>query len=178
MTNVKIGDELIPFSLTGVDDKTYSPDNYSDKKVLVVFFTCNHCPYVLAWEDRIIALQKEYASKGVQFIAIGSNDATKKPADSFPKMKEHADEKGFNFPYLHDSSQAIATAYGAERTPEFFVFDQDRKLAYHGVLDDNVDNPSAVVKMYLRDALDAVIAGESPATTEVAPVGCTIKWRD
>ena len=92
-------------------------------------------------------------------------------------MKSHAEEKGFNFPYLHDESQQVAKAYGAERTPEIFLFDKSGKLQYHGTVDDNYDNPDAVQSAYFRDALDAVLSGEQPATTQTDPVGCTIKWK-
>ena len=177
MSKLKIGDKAIPFALPGVDDQEHSLADYAEKTVVVVLFSCNHCPYVLAWEDRIIQIQADYADKGVQLIAIGSNDAEKYPADSFPKMKKHAQEKGFNFPYLRDETQEVARYYGAERTPEFFVFDQKGVLRYHGAPDDNYDDPQAVRKQYLRDALDAVLAGETPAIAETPPVGCTIKWK-
>lgn len=178
MSNLNIGDKAIDFKLPAVDGSTRALSDYADKDVVAVFFTCNHCPYVLAWEDRIIALQDEFAGKNVQFVAVGSNDATKKPADSFPKMKEHAEEKGFNFPYLHDESQEIAQAYGAERTPEFFVFDKDRKLVYHGKVDDNYEDPGAVKEQYLRDALNAIVSNDAPPVATTDPVGCTIKWKD
>lgn len=174
---LNIGSDAVAFSLPGVDDKTHALDDFKDKDVLAVFFSCNHCPYVLAWEDRIIAAQADYADKGVQFVAIGSNDAEKYPTDNFENMKVHSAEKGFNFPYLHDASQEIAKAYGAERTPEIFIFDKDRKLRYHGTIDDNYENPEAVTVSYLRNALDAVLAGNEPETAETAPVGCTIKWK-
>jgi peroxiredoxin len=177
MSKLKIGDKAIPFALPGVDGREHSLADYADKAVIAVLFSCNHCPYVLAWEDRIIQIQADYADQGVQLIAIGSNDAQKYPADSFPKMKEHAQEKGFNFPYLRDETQEVARFYGAERTPEFFVFDQKGVLRYHGAPDDNYDDPQAVQKQYLRDALDAVLAGETPAIAETPPVGCTIKWK-
>ena len=177
MSKLKIGDKAIPFALPGVDGQEHSLADYADKTVVAVLFSCNHCPYVLAWEDRIIQTQADYVDKGVQLIAIGSNDAEKYPADSFPKMKEHAQEKGFNFPYLRDETQEVARYYGAERTPEFFVFDQRGVLRYHGALDDNYDNPQAVKEQYLRDALDAVLAGDTPAIAETPPVGCTIKWK-
>jgi peroxiredoxin len=174
MANVK---SSIPFDLPGVDGKNHALADYANKTAVVVMFTCNHCPYVQAWEDRMVRIQKDYAGKGVQLIAIGSNDAKKYPDDSFEKMKERARAKGFNFPYLYDESQAVARAYGAQRTPEVFVFDKSGSLHYHGTIDDNYENPNAVQQHYLRDALDAVLAGQSPATTETQPVGCTIKWK-
>ena len=177
MAKLKIGDKAIPFALPGVDDREHALADYADKEVLVVVFSCNHCPYVLAWEDRMIQIQADYASRSVQFIAIGANDAQKYPADSFPSMKEHARQKGFNFPYLRDETQEVARFYGAERTPEFFVFDNRGVLRYHGALDDNYDDPNGVNSRYLRDALEAVLAGDALAVVETPPVGCTIKWK-
>ncbi len=177
MSKLKIGDKAIPFTLPGVDDQEYALADYADKEVVVVCFSCNHCPYVKAWEDRMVQVQADYVGKGVQFIAISSNDAQKYPADSFPKMKERAQEKGFNFPYLYDETQGVARLYAAERTPEFFVFDKGGVLRYHGALDDNYDPPTAVKHQYLRDALDAVLAGQTPTTAETPPVGCTVKWK-
>lgn len=177
MTTLQIGDHAPDFSLIGVDDQTYQFSDYHDKQAVVVAFTCNHCPYALAWEGRLIQLQADFASRGVQFLAICANDAEKHPADSFPAMKEHASEKGFNFPYLHDESQQVAKAFGAKRTPEIFVFDREGVLRYHGAPDDNYDDPNAVSAHYLKDALSAVLEGNEPATATTAPVGCTIKWK-
>ncbi len=177
MANLKPGDKAISFSLPGVDDKTHALADYADKEAVVVIFSCNHCPYVRAWEDRMIQIQADYADKGVQLIAINSNDPRKYPEDSFPRMKERAREKGFNFPYLYDETQEVARSYGAERTPEVFLFDKNRVLRYHGAIDDNYENPDAVKNHYLRDALDAVLAGQDPPIAETPPVGCTIKWK-
>jgi peroxiredoxin len=124
MIPLAIGAHAVPFSLIGVDDRTHSLADYAEKPVLVVIFSCNHCPYVRAWEDRMVALQAEYAARGVQFLVINANDPVKYPEDDFPSMKQRAAEKGFNFPYLYDETQEIARAYGATRTPEVFVFDQ------------------------------------------------------
>ena len=125
MANLRVGDKTITFTLPGIDGKQQSLDDYRGKDAVVLVFSCNHCPYVRAWEDRMVKIQSDYASKGVQLIAINANDASKYPDDSFPKMKERAREKGFNFPYLHDESQEIARAYGAERTPEIFLFSKE-----------------------------------------------------
>ncbi len=177
MVNLKIGDRAIPFDLPGVDGKQHSYADYSGKNAVVVIFSCNHCPYVRAWEDRMVQIQADYGGKGVQLVAINSNDASKYPDDSFPKMKERAREKHFNFPYLYDEAQKLARAYGAERTPEVFLFDKSATLRYHGMIDDNYDDPSAVRARYLRDALDAVLDGNPPPLGETRPVGCTIKWK-
>jgi alkyl hydroperoxide reductase subunit AhpC len=113
----------------------------------------------------------------VQLVAISANDAKKYPDDSFPRMRERSQEKRFNFPYLYDESQEVARAYGAERTPEIFLFDKGGTLRYHGTVDDNYDDPAAVRNPYFIDALEAVLEGREPATMETAPVGCTIKWK-
>jgi thiol-disulfide isomerase/thioredoxin len=146
------------------------------KDVTAVIFMCNHCPYVLAWLERIMAAVRDYADEGVAFVGINANDAAKYPADSFEKMQELAQERGLPFPYLRDESQQVARAYGAERTPEIFVFDADLRLRYHGAPDDNYDEELAS-EPYLRNALDAVLESGSPAVDETPPVGCTIKWK-
>lgn len=177
MANLKPGDPAIPFSLPGVDGNEHALSDYAGKSAVAVIFSCNHCPYVRAWEDRMVQIQADYADEGVQLIAISANDAQKYPADSFPMMKERAQEKGFNFPYLYDESQEVAAAYGATRTPEVFLFDRQGRLHYHGAIDDNYENPRAVRHHYLRNALDAVLAGQAPSLAETPPVGCTVKWK-
>jgi peroxiredoxin len=177
MANLSSGDPAIPFELPGVDGRTHTLAEYSDKAAVAVVFSCNHCPYVQAWEDRMIQIQKDYADRGFQLLAINSNDPVQYPTDSFPAMKERAAHKGFNFPYLFDESQQVAEQYGAERTPEVFLFDQGGSLRYHGAIDDNYDDPSAVSENYLRDALDAVLEDRTPATLSTPAVGCTIKWK-
>ncbi len=176
MARLKTGDKAVSFTLKGIDDKQHSLDDYSGKYVAVIF-SCNHCPYVQAWEDRMIKIQTDYAPKNVQLVAINSNDGIKVPDDNFSKMKERAREKKFNFPYLHDEDQKVAAAYGAERTPEVFLFDSNHVLRYHGTIDDNYDNPNDVKENYLRDALEATIAGRKVSLAETKPVGCTIKWK-
>jgi len=125
----------------------------------------------------MVKIQTDYASKGVQLVAINANDASKYPDDSFQNMKVRTREKKFNFPYLRDEDQKVATAYGAQRTPEVFLFDSKSTLQYHGVIDDNYDDPKAVKVPYLRNALDALINGTKVPTAETAPVGCTVKWK-
>jgi peroxiredoxin len=165
------------FHLPGVDGKTYSLAPFASKPVLVVFFTCNHCPYVQAWESRFIEVQRDYAAKGVQLVGINSNDEAEYPEDDFAHMKARAKEKGYNFPYLRDESQEVAEAYGPVSTPDFFVLDKDRIVRYRGRLDDNHKDPRAVKQRYLRDALDDVIAGEAPRVPVTPPYGCSIKWK-
>jgi peroxiredoxin len=177
MANLRLGDKAVPFVLPGVDDRHHALADYASKEAVAVVFTCNHCPYARAWEDRLVGVQADYAARGVQLIAISANDAKRYPDDSFPKMKERSKEKGFNFPYLYDESQEIARSYGAERTPEVFLFDKGDALRYHGTVDDNYDDPAAVENHYFRDALKAILEGREPTTAETAPVGCTIKWK-
>jgi peroxiredoxin len=177
MANVKIGDGALAFELPGVDGATYSLSAISaDKKATAVVFMCNHCPYVLAWLDRIIATANDYVGQDVAFVGINANDPHKYPADSFEGMQKLAADYGLPFPYLHDETQEVATAYGAQRTPEIFLFDVHLKLRYHGAPDDNYDAPQPKVP-HLRNALDAVLAGQEPSVTETPPVGCTIKWK-
>ena len=177
MSKIQIGDSALAFELPGVDGRTYSLAEVSaGKKATVVVFTCNHCPYVLAWMNRLIAIAKEYAGQDVAFVGINANDPNKYPVDSFEGMQKFAQEYALPYPYLHDGSQKVATAYGAERTPEVFLLDTSLTLRYHGAPDDNHDETQASVP-YLRDALDAVLAGPEPPVTETPPVGCTIKWK-
>jgi peroxiredoxin len=177
MANVKIGDAALPFELPGVDGGSYSLSGISEgKKATAVVFMCNHCPYVLAWLERLVGIAKDYAGKDVAFAGINSNDPAKYAADDFPGMQKLAKEWGLPFLYLHDETQQVATAYGAERTPEIFLFDAGLKLRYHGAPDDSYEEAKARVP-YLRDALDAVLAGQEPPVVETSPVGCTIKWK-
>ncbi len=177
MSQLNLGDAAIPFSLTGVDDQQHALADYGDKNAVAVIFSCNHCPFVLAWEDRMMQIQADYKDKGVQFLVINANDAVSHPTDSFDSMKARQQERNFNFLYLRDETQEVAKAYGAERTPEIFLFDKDQKLSYYGAIDDNYEEPSAVKANYLRDALDAVLAGQTPATPKTEAKGCTIKWK-
>lgn len=164
------------FDLPGVDGRRHSLEEYADAPVLVLVQSCNHCPYVLAWEGRINALQREYADRGVRIVAISSNDAEAYPADSFERMVEHARDAGYVIDYLYDESQDVARALGSERTPECFVYDAERRLVYHGAVDDNRDERD-VTENYLRDAIEAALAGDVPPVTDTPAVGCTVKWR-
>jgi peroxiredoxin len=158
--------------IVGIDDKQHSLADYKDARLIVLVFTCNHCPVAKAYEDRLVALQKDYAAKGVQIVAVNVNNI---PDDRLDKMKERAKEKGFNFPYLYDSSQKIGRDYGATVTPHVFLLDKDRKLAYRGAIDDNMA-VDKVKKHYLRDALDALLAGRRPPETTTKQFGCGIKY--
>lgn len=173
---LQLGDRAPHFALPGVDRKTHSLETLADKKVLVVFFTCNHCPYVKGWDDRVVALQRDFAPKGVQFVGINSNETKNYPEDSFDKMVIRAKEMKFNFIYLRDEDQSVARAYDAACTPEFFVFDSERKLCYHGRADDNYQDPKAVKSHDLRNALEDLVAGRDVRTPLTHAMGCSIKW--
>ena len=176
MVNLHFGEQAIAFQLPGVDGRTRSLAELAGaNKATVVIFMCNHCPYVLGWLDRIKSTAREYAGQGVAFVGINANDAGKYPADSFENMVDLSAQWDLPFPYLWDESQEVAAAYGAERTPEIILFDADMRLRYHGAPDDNRDE-TQVTQTYLRDALDAVLAGREPPVEDTPPVGCTIKW--
>jgi peroxiredoxin len=142
----------------------------------VVVFTCNHCPYALAWHDRILQVARDYAARGVRFLAINSNDSERYPRDSYDAMKRRVAAEDWSMPYLRDESQGAARDYGALVTPDVFVFDADRRLRYRGAPDGDYDDPGQNAA-WLRDALDAVLAGATPARAETKPVGCSIKWK-
>jgi peroxiredoxin len=171
------GEKAAAFTLLGTDGNWYALSDYTNSRVLVVIFSCNHCPYVRAWEDRMIAIQQDYTCQGVHLLAINANDARRYPDDSFEKMQQRAQEKHFPFPYLFDDTQEVARAYGATRTPEVFLFDQGGILRYHGVIDDSYEDVRSVTQPYLRQAIDAVMAGKAPNIVQTSPVGCTIKWK-
>jgi len=163
------------FDLQGVDDRGYSLASFSNKPVLVVIFSCNHCPYVKDYETRMVSIQSDYAAKGVQLVAINSNDDKAYPEDSFPQMVKRAKERGFNFPYLRDESQKVVEAYGGVCTPHVFAFDSRRLLRYRGRIDDSRDQ-SKVTSPDLRNALDDMVAGKSVRVPDTRPFGCSIKW--
>ena len=164
------------FRLRGIDGNEHTLESYADANALVLVQSCNHCPYVQAWEGRLKAIQADYAARGVVLVALNSNDSERYPEDSFAEMCRRAAQEGFNFDYLWDEDQSLARALGAERTPEVFLFGGDRMLAYHGAIDDSRDE-TAVAEEYLRDALDAVLEGREPRVAETPPTGCSVKWR-
>jgi peroxiredoxin len=171
-----IGSDAPAFELPGVDGASHSLGDYADVPALAVIWSCNHCPYVQAWESRMMEIQRDYGERGVRLVAVSSNDAERYPEDSFDEMKARAQRLGFNFDYLYDEDQSAAKAFGPERTPEVFLFDRERKLVYHGAIDDSRDE-ELIQRHHLREALDAVLEGRSPAVAETPPVGCTVKWR-
>jgi len=176
-TALNIGDAMPPFSLLATDGSTVDSQKLKGA-VLVIVFTCNHCPYAQAYEDRFIDLADQFESDEVQFILINSNDAENYPEDSFEQMKEIHEEYGYPFPYCFDESQDIAKAYGALCTPHCFVFNEERTLQYKGCVDDNWKDPNDVKKHYLRDAVSALVNGEEPPVQEANAIGCSIKWRE
>jgi hypothetical protein len=173
--SLPLGSDAPAFVLRDVAGGERSLASYDDAELLVLIQSCNHCPYVRAWEGRMIALQGRYGERGVRVVAFNSNDASRFPEDGFDEMVVHASEQGFTFDYLHDPEQSLARALGSERTPEAFLFGRDRRLVYHGAIDDSRDD-SAVRRHYLAEALDAALAGEPPPLGETAAVGCTVKW--
>jgi peroxiredoxin len=176
--NLKIGSQAPDFNLPGVDGKNYSLNSFKDNKALIVIFSCNHCPYVQAYEDRIKQIQEDYKTEGVSVVAINSNEDMNYPDDSFKNMKKRFLEKKFNFPYLRDDDQYVARAYDATHTPEIFLFDKQRKLAFHGKIDDNWQEPKKVQNHYLKNALDELLEGKEISVPETFTIGCTIKWKN
>jgi peroxiredoxin len=174
---IPLGSEAKPFKLKGVDGKIHRLEDYQDKKVLLVVFMCNHCPYVIATQDRINDIQKDYASKGVQVVGINSNDVENYPDDSYENMQKRAQEKSYAFDYLIDESQEVAKAYGAVCTPDLFVFDKNRKLQYRGRIDDNWKEPEKVTEKDLRRALDEILEQGSVSFEQKPSMGCSIKWK-
>lgn len=165
-----------PFDLPGTDGNQHSLGDMKGK-VLVLVVSCNHCPYVVAYEPRMVALANEYGARGVDFIAVNANDATRYPDDGLQPMKARARERGFPFPYVRDDSQALVRVLGARFTPEVFVFDEERKLRYHGRIDDNHRDLAQITSHDLKNALDALLSGKEPPTAETTAFGCSIKWK-
>jgi peroxiredoxin len=172
-----VGTQAPAFSLPGVDGKTYGLESFADAKLLVVIFTCNHCPYAQALEQRFVDIQRDYAARGVRVCAINSNDERAYPEDSFEHMLERARKNGWNFPYLRDETQSVARAYDAACTPDIFVFDAERKLRYNGRCDDNWREPGKVTRTDLRRALDQLLGGQAVGFDVHPALGCSIKWK-
>ena len=172
---IPLGSNAPDFDLPGVDGKRHSLASFAGKPILVVIFSCNHCPYVIAYEDRMVSIQADYAAKGVQLVVINSNDEKSYPEDSFPEMVKRAKEKRFNFPYLRDESQDVVTAYGGVCTPHVLAFDKNRVLRYRGRIDDSKD-ASKISSPDLRNALDDLVRGVEVRVPDTRPFGCSIKW--
>jgi peroxiredoxin len=174
----QIGDAATDFNLRNIDDRTVSLKDFDQAKGFVVIFTCNHCPYSKAYEDRIIAIDKKYKNQGYPVIAINPNNPTVQPEDSFDNMKKRAKEKGFTFPYLLDAGQKIYPQYGATKTPHVFLLqkEQDEHIVkYIGAIDDNYKDESKVKNHFLDDAIKSLISGEPIKITTSVAIGCSIK---
>lgn len=168
-----VGDTATDFSLKGTDDQMHSLASIDGAKGYIVIFTCNHCPYSLAYEDRIIALQDKYGSE-YPVVAINPNDPVAYPSDNFENMKLRAEEKGFNFLYLFDDGQKVYPQYGATKTPYVFLLDAQRTVKYIGAID-NSTKEDGVTKKYLEDAIEALKKGENPTPATTKAIGCSIK---
>lgn len=175
-----IGDNAMDFTLKNVDGKMVTLSDYAGEKGVVVIFTCNHCPYAIAYEDRIIAIHKKYAKLGMPVLAVNPNDEEIAPGDSFEGMVKRAKDKNFPFAYVRDKSQDVYKTYGATNTPHVFVLSKQNNefiVSYIGTIDDNYQDASAVKKTYLASALDAVIAGKTPDPQKTKAIGCSIKTK-
>jgi len=177
-TMLPLGTSAPDFSMINVDGKTVSLADFSDAPALLVLFICNHCPYVIHVADYLAMLSRETMARGVAVVGINSNDVASYPADSPEQMVAEAEGRGYPFPYLYDDTQEVAQAYRAACTPDFFLFDADKKLVYRGQLDSSrPDSGIPLTGEDLRAALDAVLAGKSPAENQIPSLGCNIKWK-
>lgn len=175
---ISVGSVAPDFSLTNIDGSNISLSDYANEKGVMVIFSCNPCPYVIAYEDRIIDLHNRYASQGFPLVLINPNDAEKQPVDSMDEMRVRAEEKNYPFPYLKDEDQSVYKAYGATRTPEIFLLKNNGNgefvVAYTGTVDDNYKDASAVNASYASDAVDALLKGETPNPASTVAIGCSI----
>ena len=174
---IDIGDTAPEFTLPATDGKDYSLADFSEAPVLVLFFTCNHCPYVKGSDEVTRKTVEAFAPKGVAFVGINSNDTEFHPDDDFPSMVARMNEHKFPWVYLHDESQDVARAYGALRTPHFYVFDKDRKLIYTGRAVDNPKDAEKITVNNLEATLEEAIAGKPISMPLTNPLGCNVKWR-
>ena len=178
---LQIGQPAPAFNLPGTDIKQHSLDDFRDAKVGIVFFSCNHCPYVIGSEGRMIAFARKYAPRGVRMIAVNSNETENHPTDSMQHMIERAKEKSFPFSYVRDDSQKVALAYGALRTPHYYAFTKDDRgqwvLRYTGRMDDNPRNPGQEKTHELADAVEALLEGRQVPVPVTNPIGCNVKWQ-
>ncbi len=177
-----IGSEVADIQLKNIDGKMVSFSDFKKEKGLIVIFTCNTCPYAIAYEQRIIDLDKAFRSQGYPVVAINPNDVNRQPGDSYEAMQQRAKEKGYTFPYLQDETQQVAKAFGATRTPHVYLLTRNDsgnfQVSFIGSIDDNYDDPSQVENHFLEDAIKAVEGGKAPDPAKVKAIGCTIKWRE
>lgn len=174
----QIGDVATDFKLKNVDDSFVSLADYPDAKGYIVVFTCNHCPYAVAYQERLVALDLKYKEKGYPVIAINPNNPVSYPADSFEEMKKRHDEAGFTFPYLLDDGQKVYPVFGATKTPHVFLLEKTKNgnvVRYIGAIDDNYEDVAAVKKTYVADAINALLAGQAVEITTTKAIGCSIK---
>lgn len=179
-TGYKVGDKAIDFNLKNIDGKQVSLADYKDAKGFIIVFTCNHCPFAVAYENRVNALNQKYASQGYPVIAINPNDVDAYPDDNYDKMIVRAKEKNFTFPYLQDESQKIALTYGATKTPHVYVLQKSKAelvVKYIGAIDDNSKDASAVKDKYVENAVDQLLKGKEVTLTSTKAIGCGIKWK-
>lgn len=177
-TELKIGTKATPFELIGVDGKIYSLDSFKDKKNLCIIFMCNHCPYVIAVQQRINDIAKKYSGHPFALIGISSNDPANYPEDSFENMKTRADEQGYVFPYLFDVTQQTAHDYDAVCTPDIYLYDEKRILKYRGRIDDNWKDETKVTRNELQMAIDLLLESKEIDFDMIPSMGCSIKWKN
>ena len=173
----KVGDVAADFSLKGIDGKMHSLADMKDAKGYIVVFTCNHCPFSVMYEDRLIALQKVYGPKGYPVVAINPNDPEVYEEDSFDNMILRANEKSFNFQYLFDDGQKVFPKFGATKTPHVFLLDKKRTVKYIGAIDDSPRDEEAIEVVYLENAIKALMNGKTPEPTMTKAIGCSIKTK-
>jgi peroxiredoxin len=171
-----IGDAAPGFRLPDTDGREHSLEDGEGAAATIVVFTCNHCPYALAWHERLLDVARDYAGRGVRSFLVNPNDAERYPADSYEAMKDRVAGEDWPLPYLRDESQEVAGAWGAKTTPDVFVLDGEGRLAYRGAPDGDYSDPGAGAT-WLRGALDSILVGEAPDPAETEPIGCSIKWR-
>lgn len=178
---VSVGDKAPDFIVKNIDGRNVGLSSFQDAEGVILIFTCNHCPYSKAYEDRIIDLHKAWASKGWPVLAVNPNDPAREPEDSFEKMQERAKDKEFPFPYAMDETQKVAKAYGARRTPHVFLLKREKtgfRVVYIGAIDDNARDPKGVGTRFVSDAITAIKDGKAPEPAATKAIGCTIKWRE
>jgi thiol-disulfide isomerase/thioredoxin len=171
-TSFEIGDPVPPFSLPDTSGVAHAVPQDPAPAATVIAVTCNHCPHVIAWNPHIRRAAEEYGERGVRFLAINANDSSRYPADSFEAMQRFVRDQQWPIPYLHDETQDVARALGAQATPHIFVLDAGHRLVYRGAPSSEHENAE-----WLRAALDATLAGTAPAEAETRPRGCSVKWR-
>ena len=174
---MNIGDSLKHFELISTEGKTVNSYDFADKYALLVIVSCNHCPYAQAYWNRLISLANKYEEDNLGVIAISANDAKAYPQDGIDAMKQLRIQLSMPFPYLYDEDQTVVKSLGAQRTPEVFLFNSKHELVYKGSIDDNWENPNAVMQVYLEDAIEYTLDGLEIDYPEVPAVGCSIKWK-